>query len=164
MNRKTTHRLEVALIVLLAVSFLFPLAAVAQPNAIDVTVRFRNAGVDVNDLLVYQISGIILIRGTTSDRMKAEAAGSVARHLGYERVANLIEVTEPSDDTAIVRTAEGSLSQHRTLDGCTFHIISVHGVVHIGGNVGQELQKDVAIDLLRRIKGVTEVHSDLTVL
>jgi osmotically-inducible protein OsmY len=164
MNRKPVRRFEAALFVLLVASVLFPPGARAQSDAIDVTATFRNAGVDVDHLLVYQISGIVLMRGTTADRMKAEEAGRVARNLGYERIANLIEVVEPGNDRTIVQSAEGSLGRHRSLDGCKFHIDSVHGVVRIGGSVERELQKDYAIDLLRKIKGVKEVHSDLTVL
>lgn len=164
MNRKPVRRFEAALFVLLVASVLFPLAARAQSDAIDVTAAFRSAGVDVDNLKVYRISGIVLIRGTTGERSKAEAAGRVARILGYERIANLIQVTEPSNDMAIVRSAEGSLGRNQSLDGCKFHIDSVRGVVRIGGTVAREVQKDFAIELLRRVRGVKEVHSDLTVL
>jgi osmotically-inducible protein OsmY len=164
MNPKSAGRFQAALFVLLVVSVLFPLTASAQSDAVDVTPAFRDAGVDIDNLMVYQISGIILIRGTTADTAKAAQAGIVARNLGYERVANLIAITAPTDDMAIVRKAEGSLSRHRSFDGCRFHIHSLRGVLRIGGSVTREAQKDFAIELLRRIEGVTEVHSDLTVL
>jgi len=163
MSRKAVRRFE-ALSVLLVVTVLFPLAAAAQSEAIDLSAAFCNAGVEVDNLRVYQINGIVLMRGTTADRLKAEEAGRVARNLGYERIANLIEVTEPRNDMAIVRSAEGSLGRHRSLEGCKFQIDSVRGVVRIGGSVHRELQKEFAIELLRKIEGVKEVHSHLTVL
>lgn len=152
-----------ALLVLFVVS-LFPLAARAQSEPIDLTAIFRGAGVDITDLRVYQVSGIVLIRGTSADRGKAENAGTVAKNLGYQRVANLIELAEPTNDVEIVRFAEGRLGRQRTLDGCKFHIVSLNGIVRIGGSVYRELQKDVAVELLRKIDGVKEVHSTLKVL
>jgi len=165
MNRNPVRRFTAALVVSAAVSVLFPMAARGQSDAIDVTASFVTAGVvDVDHLLVYQISGIVLMRGGAADRAKAEEAARVAKTLGYERIANLIQITGPSDDVTIVRSAEGALGRSRSLVGCKFHIDSVRGVVRIGGNVDQETQKDVAIDLLRKVRGVKEVHSDLTVL
>lgn len=163
MKRRPTPSFRAALLVLFVVS-LFPLAARAQSEPIDLTAMFRSAGVDITDLRVYQISGIVLIRGTSADRGKAENAGTVAKNLGYQRVANLIELAGRTNDVDIVRFAEGSLGRQRTLDGCKFHIDSLNGIVRIGGSVYQELQKDVAIGLLRKIDGVKEVHSTLNVL
>jgi osmotically-inducible protein OsmY len=153
-----------ALLVSLAAS-LFPFAAAqAQSEPVDLTATFRSAGVDITDLQVYQISDIVLIRGITADRGKAENAGTVARNLGYQRVANLIDVAEPTNDVDIVRFAEISLSRQRAFDGCRFHIDSLNGIVRIGGSVDRELQRDFAVQLLRRIDGVKEVHSSLKVL
>ena len=163
MNRKPTRSFRAALLVSLAVA-LVPAAARAQSEPVDLTAMFRSAGADITDLRVYQISDIILIRGTTADRGKAENASRLARNLGYQRVANLINVVEPIADVNIVRSAEGSLGRQRALDGCKFHIDSLNGIVRIGGSVDRELQKDVAVELLRRIDGVKEVHSTLRVL
>ncbi|HSP14786.1 MAG TPA: BON domain-containing protein [Thermoanaerobaculia bacterium] len=163
MNRSPKRSFRSALLAFLAVS-LFPLAGRAQSQPIDLTASFRSAGVDITDLRVYQISGIVLIRGTSADRAKAENAGTVATSLGYQRVANLIELATPANDVRIIRVAEGSLGRQRALDGCTFHIDSLNGVVRLGGSVHQEMQKDVAVELLRKIEGVREVHSDLKVL
>ncbi len=163
MHRRPTRSFRAALLGLFVVS-LFPLAARAQSEPIDLTAMFRGAGVDITDLRVYQISGIVLIRGTSGDRGKAENAGTVAKNLGYQRVANLIQLAEPKNDVDIVRFAEGSLGRHRSLDGCKFQIDSLNGIVSLGGSVYQELQKDVAVELLRKIDGVKEVHSTLKVL
>jgi len=163
MNRTLTGSFQAALVVSLAVS-LFPLAVRAQSEPTDLTAVFRSAGVDITDLQVYQISGIVLIRGISADRGKVENARTVALSLGYQRVANLIELTAPANDVDIVRFAEGKLGRQRTLDGCKFHIVSLNGIVRIGGSVDRELQKDVAVEVLRKVDGVKEVHSTLKVL
>ena len=163
MKPRPTPCFRAALLVSLAVS-LFPLAARAQSEPIDLTATFRSAGVDITDLRVYQINGIVLIRGSSADRDKAENAGTVAKNLGYHRVANLIGLAERTKDVEIVRFAERSLVGQRRLDGCKFYIDSLNGIVRIGGSVYQELQKDVAVELLRKIDGVKEVHSTLKVL
>jgi osmotically-inducible protein OsmY len=163
MNTTPTRSFRTALLVSLAIA-LSPLAAArAQSEAVDLTAVFRSAGVDIADLRVYQISDIVLIRGTAA-RGQAENASTVAKNLGYQRVANLIYVAEAKNDTDIVRFAERSLVGLRALDGCKFYIDSLDGIVRIGGSVYRELQKDVAVELLRKIDGVKEVHSTLKVL
>jgi osmotically-inducible protein OsmY len=102
-----------------------------------------------------------VLRGRTTDPSLAERAGVLALSLGYARVANLIRVVAPPDDAAIQRVAERQLAMHRALDGCKFRVDSTAGVVTVGGKVNQELQKDVAIGLLRQIDGVRSVRSDL---
>ncbi|MCU1349281.1 MAG: hypothetical protein JWO56_2311 [Acidobacteria bacterium] len=137
-------------------------AGAAEPRSNDLTPQFRSAGADVDRLQVSEIGGIVIIRGRTLDKGKAEAAGRVAQSLGYGRVANLIEISEPINDAAIERRAERELSIHRSLDGCAFSVRSQQGVVRIAGRVHSELQKDVAVQLLRRVDGVREVQSSLT--
>ena len=146
------------------VASLLPVAARAQSEPVDLTAVFRSSGVDIDDLQVYQINGIVLIRGTSADRGKADNAGTVAKNLGYQRVANLIGLAGLTKDVDIVRFAEGSLVRQRSLEGCKFYIDSLNGIVRIGGSVYREMQKDVAVELLRRIDGVKEVHSTLKVL
>jgi osmotically-inducible protein OsmY len=163
MNRRPIRSFHPALL-LLSVGLLFPLAAPGQIEPVDLTAAFRSAGVDIVDLQVYQISDIVLIRGTTADREKAENAWTVARNLGYQRIANLIALGRITSDVEIVRFAEGKLGRSRSLDGCKFHIGSLNGIVRIGGSVDREAQKDMALQLLRKIDGVKQVHSTLTVL
>src|SRR5436305_1318505 len=89
MIARPTHSIRPALLALFVASLL-PVAASAQSEPVDLTAVFRSSGVDVADLQVYQINGIVLIRGTSADRGKAANAGIVATNLGYARVANLI--------------------------------------------------------------------------
>ena len=68
----------------------------------------------------------------------------------------------PEGQALIARAAERELTVHRALDGCQFRVSSDKGVVRLAGRVRHELQKDVAIALLRTIDGVQSVESTLT--
>jgi osmotically-inducible protein OsmY len=127
----------------------------------DITPLFRSAGLPIENLQVYEVGGVVLIRGRSMDRAAAEEAGRIAVNLGFTRIANLVQVVQPPDDVAIERIAERELGRHRSLDGCNFHIDSDGGIVRVGGTVRSETQKDYAIELLRSIDGVREVHADL---
>lgn len=131
------------------------------PQPADLTPQFRSAGLTIDRLEAFEIGGVVIIKGRTTDVKMAEKAGRVAQGLGYGRVANLVQVIDAPDDAAIERLAERVLAMHRSLDGCTFRIDSQGGVLRVRGRVESELQKDEAIALLRTIDGVKEVHADL---
>lgn len=133
----------------------------AVPQETDLTSQFASAKLGVTDLRAFEIGGIVVLRGSAETKAAAEAAGVYAQSLGYTRVANLVRVVEAPDDAAIERRAERELTIHRALDGCQFRVDSESGVVRIAGRVQHELQKDVAIQLLRGIDGVKEVRSNL---
>jgi osmotically-inducible protein OsmY len=57
--------------------------------------------------------------------------------------------------------AERELSRHRGLDGSNIVVTSVHGVVSLAGHVSHELQKDMAVTLVRNIDGVRGVTDNL---
>ncbi len=134
-----------------------------QPEAVDLTNSFRAAGLsDIDRLQVYEVGGIVILRGRTDSNLKAEDAGRIATSLGYTRVANLIQLTSAPDDGVILRAAERALARHRSLDGCKLRVDSQHGVVRIAGTVHSELQKQVAIELVKNVDGVRSVQSDLT--
>ena len=133
----------------------------SAPQPMDLTPQFRAAGLAIDRLQVYEIGGVVLIRGRARDRSMVEEAGRFAESLGYSRIANLLQVVSPPNDAAIERFAERELSTHRSLDGCTFHVDSEKGIVRLAGRVRHELQKDYAIELLRNIDGVREIHADL---
>lgn len=136
-------------------------AVVTTPPAIDLTARFQENGVAVDRLQVFEVGGIVIIRGRTTDRAAAEHAGQVAHSLGYGRVANLVQIAKVADDALIQRRAERELTINRALDGCQFNVSSDQGVVMVEGRVRHELQKDVAIQLLRGIDGVRSVRAEL---
>ena len=158
----TSKRLAVTAALLIALSATVATAGNASaPQTKELTQAFRDAGVTLPDLHVFEVGGIVLIRGAADDEASAEAVGLVARELGYERVANLIRIIETPDDDTIRRQAEVQLSVHRSLDGCKFTVESKQGVLMVGGQVRHELQKDVARQLLRTIDGVRQVKVDL---
>lgn len=129
------------------------------PQPKNLTAEFVNGGFNLDRLQVYEIGGVVLIRGRADSKLEAESAGRFAQSLGYQRVANLIQVIEPPNDATIERTAEYELTNRRTLDGCRFTVDSSQGVVRVAGTVQHELQKDMALHLLRNIDGVREVRS-----
>ncbi len=150
----------VAIAALLGTFILGPAVFGASPEPINRTEQFRAAGVAIDRLQVYEIAGIVIIRGRAPSKEQAEEVGRFAQALGYTRVANLIRIAQHNDER-IARQAEVALANHRSLDGCRFNVSSAQGIVRVGGRVRHELQKDVALQLLRRIDGVLAVEVDL---
>ncbi len=130
----------------------------AQVEAVDLTAIFRAGGIEIDRLTVYKISDIVLIRGRTPDTAMAAEAGRFAQSLGYPRVANLIEIVPGLDDRAIERSAGRKLDMSLDLEGCTFQVSSLKGIVQLRGQVRRVVQRDLAVELLRRIDGVKAVH------
>ena len=148
--------------ILIALVFaISPMASAAEPEAVDLTQAFRTAGATVDGLKVYEISGVVLIRGRAANKAQAEEVGRLAQSLGYTRVANLVQIVE-NRDAEITRRAEVELTVNRSLDGCKFRVTSDQGNVRVAGLVKHELQKDVAAQVLRNIRGIRSVEFDLT--
>jgi osmotically-inducible protein OsmY len=152
-------RLRLTLFALIA-AVAFPLAGFAQkPKVFDLTPAFVDCGVDIEELLVYRLGGIVLIRGTTSDATKAADAGRVATFLGYDRVANLIRVVdEPAADKSIEERGQRQLDLEPMLEGCRLRVDSNLGVVSVGGKVARTSQKALAIEVLLKVAGVKQVQ------
>src|SRR5881227_3518291 len=90
-----------------------PIARAEEPAAVDLTSSFRTAGVaDIDRLAVYEVGGIVIIRGRTDSSDRAAAASRIATQLGYTRVANLVQLTTAPDDVAIQHAAERALARH----------------------------------------------------
>lgn len=139
-------------------------AQAAEARATDLTATFATAGLDIDRLAVFEIAGIVIIRGETYDRAQAMAMGELAAQRGYTRVANLIRVRDwAAIDAEITRTAQRELTSHRSLDGARLRIHAQNGVLRIAGTVRYELQKDTAIALGRTIDGVRSVETELVV-
>lgn len=153
----TTHR-PVAIAVLLIA--LTPAVMAATPQSTDLTEQFRTAGVEVDRLQVSEISGIVILRGRVADKEQAAVLSRYATSLGYTRVANLIQIS-PNNDIEMTRAAERELTIHRSLDGCRFQVSAEKGVIKVAGSVRHELQKDVAVQVLRSIDGVKSVQANL---
>jgi osmotically-inducible protein OsmY len=157
MNRKAPSLLAIATLILLAV----PVVHAQQPQTSDLTKLFRDGGItNIERLQVVEIGGIVVIRGRTLDAERAAEAGRFAQSLGYTRVANLVQLAEPADDAKIQRTAERQLAIHRALDGSNVQIASRDGIVRLSGRVSGELQRDLAVQLIRNIDGVRAVYAD----
>ena len=152
-----TRRIATALVL---TALLSVPAWAAAPEATNLTPAFRDAGTTVDRLEVYEIAGIVIIRGRAVSQADAERLSHHARGLGYDRVANLVQIVRHDDD-AIARAAEMELSRHRSLDGCRFSVQSNGGVLRVAGFVQHELQKDVAVQVLRSIDGVQSIETQL---
>ena len=144
---------------------LLSVAAIAQPpsapQALDLTPQFRTAALPIANLRVYQVGDIVLIRGNAPDRDTAQEIGVIVQSAGYNRVANLVQITTPPDDAKIRRAAERELALHRSLDGCKLRVDAKDGVVHVAGTVAEDIQKDEVVAVLRTIDGVRDVRADL---
>jgi osmotically-inducible protein OsmY len=158
----TRTTLAGAVLVTMMSTAAFAATPAAQPEARDLTSAFRTAGSSVERLEVYEIGGIVIIRGRTASKAEAAEAGTIASSMGYNRVANLVQITPPMDDSALRRRAERELTINRGLDGCNFRVEAHEGVIHLAGRVQHELQKDMAVELVRNLDGVRSVQSELT--
>ncbi len=156
MMRTITKAVAIAVLVMT----LSPAAVAAVPETRDLTPNFLNAGTSIDRLQVYEIAGIVIIRGRAADKAQAEEIGRLVQSAGHGRVANLVQVVE-NRDAEIARAAEVELSVNRSLDGCKFRVTSQQGVVRVAGEVKHELQKDVAMQVLRNIDGVRAIEVNL---
>ena len=136
-------------------------AADSSPATVDVTPAIATGVNGISGLSAIEVGNIVVLRGRTTSRDAAEKATTLVQALGYQRVANLIQVIEPADDASIMRVAERQLGMSRGLDGCNFKVDSNNGVVRLGGTVQSELQKDMAVAMLRNIDGVKVVNATL---
>ena len=162
MNRPATPSLRATLLALVVATIVFPFAAFAQTDPIDLTATFVKGGAVIEDLAAFQFSGIVIIRGKTGDRTKAEEASRIATTLGYQRVANLIVVVDHvTADAAIESVGQRRLEIEPGLGGCTFRVDSTRGVIRLTGHVYRDGQGDLAIAILSKIDGVKAVHPDL---
>jgi osmotically-inducible protein OsmY len=154
-------RTAFAVLTLSTILLTAPAAIAADATTNDITSLFRPAAAGVDRLQVYEVSGIVIIRGRVADRAQAEALTAAAYQLGFQRVANLVQ-TVTHDDAGLTRAAERELTIHRALDGCSFNVRTDGGVLRVAGKVRHELQKDVAYQVLRSIDGVRAIDMQLT--
>jgi osmotically-inducible protein OsmY len=152
------NKIRIGVAVVAAVVLLTIPVMAQQPATRDLTQRFVTSGVAVEDLRAVEVGGIVVLRGRTPDRTAAEKAAAVAQSLGFSRVANLIQVADAPDDARIMRLAERELAVHRGLDGTQIVVDSTNGIVRLSGRVSNEVQKDVAVSLVRNIDGVRAVQ------
>jgi len=156
------RRGSLVLAVLVVCSLAIALPVRAQTETVNLTSKFMQRGVKIDHLLVYKIGGVVVMRGTAPNKAGVEQAASMAKKMGYRRVANLIQIAPPIDDAWITRSAERQLAMQRGLEGCTFHIESRQGIVRLRGRIHQDMQRDMALQTIRRIEGVKEVREELT--
>jgi ribosomal protein L7/L12 len=124
----------------------------------DPEVAIREAKLNISNLAVRNVGGIIILRGE-SDRETAIRAERVVHDAGFPRVANLIQQQAAIDDEAIRRNAERQLAQVRSLDGCRFAVTCERGVLKVNATIQSDLQEDATRLVLKQIQGVKNVQA-----
>src|SRR5215470_6489891 len=102
-NMKINGRLSAVLLAVLLVAAI-PAGAGAAEHAsatVDVTPAIAGGVNGISGLSAVEVGNIVVLRGTATSRDAAEKAATLVQALGYQRVANLIQVIEPADDAAI---------------------------------------------------------------
>jgi osmotically-inducible protein OsmY len=150
----------IAAAVLLSGLTIVPVSA-AAPEARNITAQFASITPDIDRLQVIEVGGVVVLRGRAYDRAAAEAAARSVQRMGYSRIANLIQILEAPNDVNIQREAERELAMHRSLGGSQLSVASEKGIIFLRGSVQHELQKDIAVAVLRSVEGVREVRSEL---
>src|SRR3954471_12695020 len=125
------------------------------PDA-EIVKAIQNANIKIGGLSATNVGGIVVLKGT-ADTASASQAAAVVKQLGFARVANLIVTKVAVDDETIRRQAERQLTATRALDGCTLHVSCVNGILRVDGTAYNELQVDVARNVLRNV-GAQEVQ------
>jgi hypothetical protein len=135
-------------------------AEIIQPagTPMDPEVVIREAKLDISNLAVRNVGGIVILRGE-SDRDTAMRAEKAIHDAGYARVANLIRQQAAVDDDAIRRDAERQLAKARSLDGCRFAVTCERGVLKVNATIQSALQEDATRLVLRQIQGVRDVQA-----
>jgi len=137
-------------------------AEVVAPQLTDaqIAAALRRANVPLERLTVHNVDGIVLVGGN-ADNATAQKAVAAINDLGFTRVANLVRA-ESFDDEGLRREAERQLAQTRSLYGCTLKVSCTRGVIRVTGTVQNDLQPDVARDVLRGVAGAHDVQIALT--
>jgi osmotically-inducible protein OsmY len=136
-------------------------AAVLAPqlNDAQIVAALLRADVSLAGLTVHNVDGIVLLSGNADAAAAGKAVVGI-NNLGFTRVANLVKA-EAFDDEGIRRAAERQLAQARSLDGCMLKVSCLRGVIHVSGTIQNDLQQDVARNVLRGVEGAHEVQIDL---
>lgn len=153
MNTKNTLALAT-----LAAALIFPLLpfnAFAADSAADAVAALENV---VDDLKVVQIEGIVIVRGTVRSRAALKEALERIASLEGARVANMLRFVPMPADEWITSEAERNLSLARGLRGSVLRVSTTGGIVTVSGRVENDIQRDTAAEIVRRIEGVRDVR------
>ena|ERR1043166_2454131 len=134
-------------------------AAAPQLTDAQIADALRRANVSLDRLTVRNVGGIVLVSGNADDATTRKAVAAI-NDLGFTRVANLVKA-ETFDDEGLRREAERHLAQTRSLSGCTLKVSCERGVIRVTGTVQNDLQQDVARDVLRTVEGARDVQLEL---
>lgn len=125
--------------------------------------RFKPAevGVEVDN-------GIVTLTGTVSSYLKmGEAADIAARVTGVKGVANELTVQLPGatrhDDTKLAQSVRSALIWDEVAPDTRIETIVRNGIVTLKGTVDYWYQRKSAVDVVKRLAGVTGVNDHIVI-
>ncbi|HUP45975.1 MAG TPA: BON domain-containing protein [Thermoanaerobaculia bacterium] len=136
-------------------------ASSSVPEVRNLGSQFAELGLAIQELQAFEVGGIVILRGRAETRSAALAAGERAQALGYTRVANLIRIVRVPNDAELRRDVQRELAVHDSLAGSRISVDAENGIVYLRGSVQHEMQKDLAVAVLRSVDGVREVRAQL---
>lgn len=117
-------------------------------------------------LVVRVIRGVVLLSGTVQGLWQTEVATRIANAVpGVQKVVlDSIEVkTERAPDRAIEKTVRRLIDASSHLDASTLALEVTDGSVVLAGTVSSALELERTCNLIRQLKGVTELKTFVTV-
>lgn len=161
MNTSNNLKASRTAALLFALSLSLPALSVAAIPSQPIVNALSDAGIHIVQPRVVDVDGIVILKGKVRDHETALRATAIVRSLGHARVANLLQVAPLPTDAQVQRDVERALLSSRALEGCKFNVRTENGVVTLEGRVREELQRDVASDLVRDVDGVRQVVNHL---
>ncbi|HVT02381.1 MAG TPA: BON domain-containing protein [Thermoanaerobaculia bacterium] len=131
----------------------------APPTVDEITRGLAEKGVQTSGLTIAVVDDIVVIRGTVFAPEEVGRITTIAKQIGANRVANLVQTQQRPDDILIKQQAERELMLSRALQGCRFHVQSEEGVLRVNATVQSDLQEDAARAILRHVRGTQKVEA-----
>jgi osmotically-inducible protein OsmY len=109
--------------------------------------------------------GIVVLTGTVNNLMAWERAAKLAEAIrGVRGVVNTIKLeVEPVSDDALQNSAVSALFYDAATNSLDFKVGAKAGVVTLDGKVQSYLEKELAVHVVKGVKGVREVKDGITV-
>jgi hyperosmotically inducible periplasmic protein len=121
-----------------------------------------------DDIKIRSSSGAVTLTGIVSENFhKSLAQMTVASLPGVKSVDNRLEAIGASpienSDAWLSDNVKVTLLFHHSASSITNGIDVQDGIVTLRGDVGSQGQKDLTTEYARDVKGITDVHNEMTV-
>ena len=130
----------------------------AQADSSNLCSELQRNGVQIEKCSSENVDGIVLLKGDVSRRYAAQLP-TLARELGFTRVANLTRTRLVSDDEEVGRVVERTVYANGLCDQCRVAIVTTEGEVELKTNLRQGNRLDSLVDMVKRIAGVKKVRT-----